>query len=161
DDVLKSWFGAAAAKAATSGTLELRPLTSTTSSTSGAPFAGLQSLITFAASRTYNSTSNGTFGQYIPAIPFANFVAGASDPAKLSLLTLQQTAQSSAFHTNLGLVEGSGDPASVLVSVFGDNGHKLAEFAQALKGGQHLQLNSILDSKNITATDARFELRVF
>jgi uncharacterized repeat protein (TIGR01451 family) len=156
DDVLQSWFGDNSA----TGTLEVRPLTTAqTSSTTPLP-AGLANILTFASSRTYNTTANGTFGQYIPAIPFAAFVGRASDPSKSTILSLQQIAQSPAFRTNLGIVEGSGDPASVLISVFGDNGQKLTEFTQDLKGGQHIQLNSILAQKNVQVTDGRIEVKV-
>ncbi|HEV7571716.1 MAG TPA: LamG-like jellyroll fold domain-containing protein [Thermoanaerobaculia bacterium] len=156
DDVLESWFGSNGA----TGTLEVRPLTATTNSTSAALPAGLANILTFASSRTFNTTLNGTFGQYIPAIPFAAFVGRASDPSKSTILSLQQIAQSPAYRTNLGIVEGSGDPASVLVSVFGDDGHKLTEFTQDLKGGQHIQLNSILAQKNVQVNDGRIEIKV-
>jgi hypothetical protein len=160
DDVLQSWFGDSAA----TGTLEVRPLNaapmSSTSSTATALPAGLANILTFASSRTYNTTANGTFGQYIPAIPFAAFVGRGSDPTKSTILSLQQIAQSPAFRTNLGIVEGSGDPASVLISVFGSNGQKLTEFTQDLKGGQHVQLNSILATKNVQVTDGRIEVKV-
>jgi uncharacterized repeat protein (TIGR01451 family) len=156
DDVLESWFGSNGA----TGTLEVRPLTTTNTSTSAALPTGLANILTFASSRTFNTTLNGTFGQYIPAIPFAAFVGRASDPSKSTILSLQQIAQSSAFRTNLGIVEGSGDPASVLVSVFGDDGKKLTEFAQELKGGQHIQLNSILSQKNVQVNDGRIEVKV-
>ena len=156
DDVLESWFGSNGA----TGTLEVRPVTATTNSTSAALPAGLANLLTFASSRTFNTTSNGTFGQYIPAIPFAAFVGRASDPSKSTILSLQQIAQSAAYRTNLGILEGSGDPASVLVSVFGDDGHKLSEFTQDLKGGQHIQLNSILAQKNVQVNDGRIEIKV-
>jgi uncharacterized repeat protein (TIGR01451 family) len=156
DDVLQSWFGSNGA----TGTLEVRPLTASTTSTSAALPNGLANILTFASSRTFNTTSNGTFGQYIPAIPFAAFVGRASDPSKSTVLSLQQIAQSTAFRTNLGIVEGSGDPASVLVSVFGDDGHKLTEFTQDLKGGQHIQLNSILAQKNVQVNDGRIEIKV-
>jgi uncharacterized repeat protein (TIGR01451 family) len=158
DDVLQSWFGSNGA----TGTMEIRPLTTTTTSTSTAAVqaAGLANILTFAASRTYNTTLNGTFGQYIPAVPFAAFVGRGADPSKSTILSLQQIAQSPAYRTNLGLVEGSGDPASVLISVFGDNGQKLTEFTQDLKGGQHIQLNSILAEKNVQVTDGRIEVKV-
>jgi len=156
DDVLQSWFGDTSA----TGTLEVRPLTSTPTSSTAAVSSGLANILTFASSRTYNATANGTFGQYIPAIPFAAFVGRASDPTKSTILSLQQIAQSPAYRTNLGIVEGSGDPASVLISVFGSNGQKLTEFTQDLKGGQHIQLNSILAQKNVQVTDGRIEVKV-
>jgi hypothetical protein len=156
DDVLQSWFG----DTATTGTLEVRPLTAAPTSTSTALPNGLANLLTFASSRTYNTTANGTFGQYIPAIPFAAFVGRASDPSKSTILSLQQIAQSPAFRTNLGIVEGSGEAASVLISVFNSNGQKLTEFTQDLKGGQHVQLNSILAQKKVEVTDGRIEVKV-
>jgi uncharacterized repeat protein (TIGR01451 family) len=156
DDVLQSWFG----DTATTGTLEVRPLTAAPTSTSATLPNGLANLLTFASSRTYNTTANGTFGQYIPAIPFAAFVGRASDPSKSTILSLQQIAQSPAFRTNLGIVEGSGEPASVLISVFNSNGQKLTEFTQDLKGGQHVQLNSILAQKKVEVTDGRIEVKV-
>ena len=156
DDVLQSWFGSTGA----TGTLEVRPLTAPNTATTAALPAGLANILTFASSRTFNTTANGTFGQYIPAIPFAAFVGRGSDPTKSTILSLQQIAQSAAFRTNLGIVEGSGDPASVLISVFGDNGQKLTEFTQDLKGGQHVQLNSILAQKNVQVSDGRIEIKV-
>jgi uncharacterized repeat protein (TIGR01451 family) len=157
DDVLQSWFGSNGA----TGTLEVRPLNVTTTSTNtAAATTGLPNILTFAASRTFNTTANGTFGQYIPAIPFAAFVGRGTDITKTTILSLQQIAQSPAYRTNLGIVEGSGDPASVLISVFGDNGQKLTEFTQDLKGGQHVQLNSILAQKNVQVSDGRIEVKV-
>ena len=44
-------------------------------------------------------------------------------------------AQSAAFRTNLGIVEGSGNPAAVLVSVFGGDGKKITEFPVNLAAG--------------------------
>jgi Domain of unknown function DUF11/PKD-like domain len=142
DDVLKSWFGTGGAS--TTGTLEVRPLTSSTTRSS------------FASSRTFNATTNGTFGQYIPAIPFQNFVGRAN-----GLLSLQQIAHSSQYRTNLGIVEASGEPANVTVTVFGQGGTKLTSFPVALKGGQHTQLNSFLANQGITSlSDGRVEVQV-
>jgi hypothetical protein len=161
DDVLKSWFGVTTTEASATGALEVRPLTVTTTSTSGQPRTGLPNAVTFAASRMYNLVGGGTFGQYIPPVAFSNFISKIGDAASASALTLQQTAQSSAFRTNLGLIEGSGEGASVQLSVFGDGGQKLTEFSQALKGGQHLQLNSVLAQHGLTnLSDGRIEARV-
>ena len=93
-------------------------------------------------------------------VPFANFIGRGSDASKPSVLNLQQVSQSAAFRTNLGLVEGSGEPASVLVSVFSAGGQKLGSFTQNLQGGQHLQLNGVLAAKNVSVTDGRIEVQV-
>ena len=62
--------------------------------------------------RTYNSTSNGTFGQYIPAVTEAEAV-GASSRA----LNILQVEESPRYRTNLGLAEVSGKPAHVEITV--------------------------------------------
>ena len=164
DDILTSWFGAGASSQGAIGTLEIRPLAASSSSASSSSpssstSSGTPSITTFAASRTYNTTANGTYGQFIPAIPFSQFI-GAAAGGKTPVLTLQQIAQSQAYRTNLGLVEGSGDPATVRISVFGDDGGKLAEFTQNLAGGQHLQLNGVLADHNLSVNDGRVEVRV-
>ncbi|HVS33890.1 MAG TPA: IPT/TIG domain-containing protein [Thermoanaerobaculia bacterium] len=158
DDVLKTWFGTGTTSAL--GTLEIRPLTKTAASTSSAAVKGLPNFVTFAASRTFSQTANGTFGQFIPAVPFANFLGRSSDPARPAVMSLQQIAQSAAFRTNLGLVEGSGQPATVNVSVFGDTGQKLTDFDVNLTGGQHMQLGSVLAQRGIQVNDGRLEVRV-
>ncbi|HEX2120212.1 MAG TPA: hypothetical protein VHL59_01090, partial [Thermoanaerobaculia bacterium] len=158
DDVLKTWFGTGSQSAV--GTLEIRPLTQTSTTTSGAAVGALANLLSFASSRTYNATPNGTFGQYIPAVPFANFVGKAAGNAAKTVLSLQQIAQSVRYRTNLGLVEGSGEPVSLLIKVFGPNGQMITSFPANLTGGQHAQLNSFLLAKGIALDDGRVEVEV-
>jgi uncharacterized repeat protein (TIGR01451 family) len=159
DDILASWFGTGESSAI--GMLEIRPLTETTTSTSSVPLTGLPDLVTFASSRTFSVTPNGTFGQHIPAIPFANFLGRALDPSKPALLSLQQLAQSDRYRTNLGLVEASGEPASLLVRVFGGLGEQLTAFPVNLAGGEHTQLNAFLAQQGINSlSDGRVEIEV-
>ena len=151
DDILKTWFGTGGGSAM--GTLEIRPLTETAAASD--VFGMLRNLTTFASSRTFNVTANGTFGQYIPAVPFAKFVG------RDRILSLQQIAQSSKYRTNLGIVEGSGHRASLIVRVFGANGQYLTDFPVDLRGGQHLQLNAFLRAQGInTLEDGRVEIEV-
>jgi hypothetical protein len=158
DDVLRTWFGTGGDSSI--GTLEIRPVTQTAATTPGAALRGLPDLVTFAASRTFNLTPNGTFGQYIPAVPFANFI-GLVGGGSGSTLSLQQIAQSDRYRTNLGIVEGSGEPASLLVKVFGQTGQKLTEFPVQLKGGEHTQLNAFLSANGIASLDdGRVEISV-
>ena len=154
DDVLTTWFSSGSTDGST-GTLEIRPLTSTSSKVTSNAISGLANLVTFASSRTFNNASNGTYGQYIPAIPFANFIGKGA-----GTITLQQIAQSVNYRTNLGLVEGSGQPVSLLVSIFGSNGQKIKDFPVDLKGGQHTQLNSFLATQGLNLENARVEVKV-
>ena len=158
DDILGTWFSSGAFKGQI-GTLELRPLTQLSGATAVAnALNALSNIATFASSRTFNATANGTFGQYIPAIPFGSFIGSASDLAKSPILSLQQIAQSQAYRTNLGLVEGSGNPAAVLISVFGGDGKKISEFPMTLAAGQHTQFS--LAQHNVNVTDGRVEVKV-
>ncbi len=159
DDILKTWFGTGTSNAV--GSLEVRPLTEVAKSTSSAAVGALANLVTFASSRTFNATPNGTFGQYIPAIPFANFIGKSTDALQPTILSLQQIAQSDKYRTNLGFVEASGEPAHLLVKVFGATGQKLTEFEVKLNGGQHTQLNGVLAQHGITSLDdGRVEVQV-
>ncbi|HET7710792.1 MAG TPA: hypothetical protein VFL80_02580, partial [Thermoanaerobaculia bacterium] len=158
DDILETWFNSATTAA--TGTLEIRPLTQVSTATTSAQTTGLPNFVTFASSRTFSISANGTFGQFVPAIPFANFIGPSSAGSTNTILSLQQIAQSAAYRTNLGLVEGSGQAATALVSVFSSAGQKLTEFPVQLTGGQHVQLNSFLAARNLEMTDGRVEVRL-
>ena len=147
DDIVKTWFGGGTGSSASAlGTVEIRPQTSNVSFT------------TSASSRTYNVTTNGTFGQFIPALPIANFLA-KSDVAKISL---QQIAQSAAYRTNVGFVEGSGQPVTFELRLLDDLGATVALIPSiTLQPFEHQQqsLSSLFPS--VTALgDGRLEIRV-
>ncbi|HEX2061181.1 MAG TPA: hypothetical protein VHK90_10605, partial [Thermoanaerobaculia bacterium] len=81
DDIVKAWYGAGVLNEAGLGTLEIRPLN----------FANPAA--TFASSRTYAISANGTLGQFIPALGLDKFIGTiASDPA--ARISLQQIANS-------------------------------------------------------------------
>jgi hypothetical protein len=150
-DVLKNFFGFAAPGDSISGVLEIRPVVA-----GGGPIPST----TFASSRTFALTANGTFGQFIPAIPFARFIGQTKDPAKPAVLSLQQVAQSAKYRTNLGIVEASGEPAKVQIDVFGGSGVRLGTYSIDLKGGEHRQLGNFLASKGLAVDDGRIQLSV-
>jgi uncharacterized repeat protein (TIGR01451 family) len=159
DDIVKNWYGVGALGDAANGVLEVRPLNTSGKGTPNAEDVNV-SLVTVASSRTFNQSAGGTLGQYIPAIPFANFVGKVSGDARAGILSMQQISQSAAYRTNLGIVEASGKPASVLVSVFDAAGKNLLDLPIDLKAGEQQQLNSFLATKNITLTDGRIEVKV-
>jgi Bacterial Ig domain/Right handed beta helix region len=148
DDIIKNWFGIGSLGDSANGMLEIR-------AADAVPFSAV------ASSRTYNVTDNGTLGQFIPALPFSGFIGraltGSAPPASLSM---QQIAQSSAFRTNVGIVEASGKPANGLMSVFNTAGVKLADIPFSLAGGEQRQLNSVLAANNITLNDGRIQVQV-
>jgi hypothetical protein len=153
DDILRTWFGTGDDDAV--GMLEIRPLTEVARSTSSAAVGALANIVTFASSRTLSVTPNGTFGQFIPSIPFANFIGRGS------VLSLQQLAQSPKYRTNLGFVEGSGQPVSLLLRVYGASRNPIQQVPVTLNGGQHVQMNAFLAENGITAlADGRVEVEV-
>ncbi|HYC89843.1 MAG TPA: hypothetical protein VEO54_11570 [Thermoanaerobaculia bacterium] len=151
NDIVATWFGGRTS----TGTLEIRPVTESDTSISSATGVGLANRTTFASSRTFSTTAEGgTYGQYIPAVPYANFIARGST------LSLQHVAQSDRYRTNLGLVEGSGEKVSLEVRIFDAAGTKRAAFPVDLNGGERAQLNAVLAEHGLTLDDGRIEVEV-
>src|SRR5205085_9391395 len=104
---------------------------------------------------------SGTLGQFIPAIPFGSFIGRALDANHAAtVLGLQQIAQNDTYRTNVGVVEASGQPVTVLISAFDAGGNKLLDFPLDLKGGEQRQLNSFLAQNKISLSDGRLEVKV-
>lgn len=158
DDIVSSVFGTGTSSSAL-GMLEVRPLTTTSSAPapifSSATSSLVKQLTTAASSRTYNFTPNGTFGQYIPAIPFSHFVGQSQ------ILSLQQVAQSAAYRANFGFAEASGQAVNLNVRVYDTANHLLATIPVALGPSEHKQVNGMLAANGITnLTDGRVEVEV-
>ncbi len=162
DDILSSFFGvgATASNASALGVLEIRPLTTATT--------GLTSKVsatTVVSSRTYNLTMTGsTYGQFIPAIPFSQFIGKSTDASKPNVLSIQQIAQSrddtSGYRTNFAVVEAAGENADVLISVFSKDGSLLGTVPLSLAPGEHRQINRFLAVNNLYSDEARIEVQV-
>ena len=159
NDIVKNFFGYGATTVPGDtgfGSLEIRPLNNSTAQT-------------YASSRTYASTADGTFGQFIAAVPFGKFItkrtAGGfplpGEPAASTSMSLQQIAESAKFRTNFGIVEGAGEAASGRIRIFNDAGTMLNEASFALQPGEHKQINRYLRSVGITnLEDGRIEVIV-
>jgi Ig-like domain CHU_C associated/Dual-action HEIGH metallo-peptidase len=153
NDIVKDFFGAGVLGQPPQGSLEIRPLN----------YAGKDpvsiSLATVAASRTYSVAANGTFGQYIPALPLVNFLA-KSDVSKVSLQQVSQSNAAGAFRTNLGFIEGSGQAVDFVATLLDDAGNKVAERSYSLKPyeSQQQKLDQFFSVPSIT--DGRVEVRV-
>jgi hypothetical protein len=158
DDVLASFFGSGNNGSGATGMMEIRPL-STASTSAVAGTSGGRGRTTVASSRTYNVTEKGTFGQFIPAVAYSDFIGKSSGPEK-TVLSLQQISQSSKYRTNFGLLEASGEPVDVMFSVFDASNKKVAAFPISLQGSQHLQFNSFLADRGVTLEDGRVEVEV-
>ncbi len=152
-DILATWYGLGATGESATGTLEIRPQTASLGTSSSAASLAT-AMTTVASSRTYNVSSTGTFGQFIPAVPYTQFVG------KGKILSLQQVAQSNDYRTNVGVVEGSGEAATVQFEVFDGDGTDLLKWNEAMLPGEHRQFDRILATKGIALDDGRIELSV-
>ncbi|MGN6182581.1 MAG: BACON domain-containing protein [Thermoanaerobaculia bacterium] len=163
DDIVASLFGTGTTSSAT-GMLEVRPITTESSSNSllsSITSTSLKQLQTVASSRTYNFTPNGTFGQYIPAIPFSDFVGRLADNGAANILSLQQVSQSSAYRSNFGFAEASGQSAELQVRVYDAANTLLSTIGVSLQPREHRQINGMLQQAGINnLTDGRVEVQV-
>lgn len=141
DDVLESWYGATAA----TGSLSIRPLFDASAADAATPGS-------VASSRTFNVLELGTFGQFMPAIPFSRFTRSGSS------ISLQQLSQTTDYRTNIGLVEGAGESAAGTIDVYAASGSLVTSIPWTLAARQHTQLNSPLGEYSLS--DMRLEVRV-
>lgn len=159
DDIVAVLFGSGI-DGSSLGMLEVRPVTP--ASTSGGGLFGdisdsaLRQLDTAASSRTFNFTPNGTFGQFIPATLYRDFV-GRNE----GVLSLQQVSQSAKFRANFGFLEASGNPVSLVMRVYNTANALLATIPVSLQARQHRQLYGLLQQNGITSLeDGRVEVEV-
>ncbi|HYH07111.1 MAG TPA: hypothetical protein VEK11_08640, partial [Thermoanaerobaculia bacterium] len=141
DDILGRWFGSGMAAAGATGVLEIRTLD-----------AVLSQGRTLATSRLFNAATEGSFGQFVAAVPLQKFVSGTGRQSLVGL------SQSHHFRTNVGVVAGGTHPAAARLEVFGANGAKLYETVLRLKPGEHQQLGSLLAALGTEATNARVDV---
>ncbi|MGZ8854282.1 MAG: hypothetical protein ACXW2X_12880, partial [Thermoanaerobaculia bacterium] len=147
DDIIHNWFGFGEVGDSATGVLEVRPI----EPSSGPPQF---SLVPVVSSRTFNASGDGTVGQFIPGVPFTKFIGNGVRQS------MQQIAQSAAYRTNFAVVEGSGSPASVVLSMFNSGGNKLFDLPVNLGAGEQKLLNGLLAAQGVSLTDGRMEVRV-
>lgn len=147
DDIVKAWYGAGVLDEGGVGTIEIRPL--------NGPGPGS----TFASSRTYAITAGGTLGQFIPALRLDQFV-GDIGKDSLGRISLQQVANSSAYRTNLGFVEGSGTPVTFLARLLNSKGEELQRYTREIPAFGHMQRSLTSLFGEIPLDDGRVEVEV-
>ncbi|HEV7241191.1 MAG TPA: hypothetical protein VGQ36_18305 [Thermoanaerobaculia bacterium] len=147
DDIVASWYGAGMLGEGGIGTIEIRPLNSN------------NPLDTFASSRTYALDGGGTLGQFIPALRVNEFIGNFAQDS-LARISLQQLANSTAYRTNLGFVEGTGTPASFLARLVDGNNNLIQQVNLDLPAFGHLQRPLTNLFGNAELTDGRVEVEV-
>jgi hypothetical protein len=147
DDIVKAWYGSGILGEAGLGTLEIRPL------------GGVSPLSTFASSRTYAISPTGTLGQFIPAIGLEKFIGNIALDG-LAKISLQQIANSSAYRTNLGFVEGSGVPANLRITLRDGANNILKQVERSIPAFGHEQTSFKNVFGDVAVTDGRVEVEV-
>ncbi|MCG6964862.1 MAG: hypothetical protein LJE95_16550 [Acidobacteria bacterium] len=108
-------------------------------------------------SRTYSASTDGTYGQLMPGIPWYNMAdaSAVNDQHDLSYVLLPGAREDTAFRYNLGILNASDDQTTIQVKVevfkadgsayTDDTGAALAKVA-TLGPLAHIQFNSILSA---------------
>ncbi|HEX8170386.1 MAG TPA: PKD domain-containing protein [Thermoanaerobaculia bacterium] len=107
--------------------------------------------------RTYNTTQNGTFGQFIPAILLNGGAGGAStDPVKYYLAGLRNDNR---FRTNIGFVNPTLADMTVNISVLDDRRLELKSFTKTLTPFDLVQFPIASEVSNLPA-DRPFSIEI-
>lgn len=155
NDILKNWYAQGSTGESVKGSIEIRP-PATTNKTSGLQLASP----VIASSRTFNITTNGTYGLFMPAFQYSSFVPRDLPGGGTSALSLQQISQSADYRTNIGLIEASGQPATGTMLVYDGTGSQIGSIPFSLAPSENIQLDGILYQNGITASNARVELHL-
>ena len=100
------------------------------------------SLVTTGRTYTIDPTqNNGTFGQFIPGVTSAQGVAAGDKP-----LQILQLEESTNFRTNVGMVELTGNPATVHITAYVPDSKITASTDVPLGANQFIQLGRPLAS---------------
>jgi len=92
-----------------------------------------------ATSRTYNQSDNGTFGQFIPALPASLALTSGGDRR----MTTLQVDRSDDFRANVGFLNASAQTGSVEVELLSESGASLGSDTYTLKPYSPYQVNDI------------------
>jgi hypothetical protein len=86
------------------------------------------------SSRTYNTSDDGTFGQFLDGY------APSSSASSGQVVWLPQLQQNSSFRTNIGVLNSGNESAMVRIRLFDGSGEQLAVFPRTLSAMTRLQL---------------------
>jgi len=99
------------------------------------------------ASRTYNTATSGTYGQFIEG-RVASDAAGYGEE-----LHLLQLTKSDSFRANVGFCETGGEPASVRVVMYGAEGAQLGSRTLPIAGHGFSQINDVFGELGVSPRD--------
>jgi hypothetical protein len=89
-----------------------------------------------ASARTYNQTSAGTFGQLYPGVPKGTGLTQGK------FATIPQLAKSTAFRTNIGVLNNGLVDITVTIKLFGEDGAQVgASLPLKVEVGRYMQVD--------------------
>lgn len=94
-----------------------------------------------ASSRTFNTTDDGTFGQFLPGIPTADVIPSGRFARVIQLA--QDVGDDTGFRTNLGFVSRSPTAVTVDVELRASSGDLLGSFAVPLAPFESRRINRV------------------
>jgi hypothetical protein len=101
-----------------------------------------------AASRTFNTAAEGTFGQFIPGMTLDQALQPAGETR------LNGLAGNENFRTNIGFANASGSPATLAVDLLGADGSVIGHHDASLQPWGWLQLNKVFQSAGTGPVDS-------
>jgi hypothetical protein len=110
------------------------------------PLSGADGLVT---SRTFNQTPDGTFGQFVGAVPGSEAITSGTQGLMVELTHSQTTG--SGYRTNLGYLNCTGSEAAVRVDLYRSNGVLLGAVEDTVGPHMHRQQNRIF--QQVTSND--------
>lgn len=93
------------------------------------------------ASRTFNSTDDGTYGQFLPGIGPAETTTSGEEARIIQLA--QDTTDDTGFRTNIGFVNRAPTTTSVKTDLYSSDGTHLSALTTQLDPFEHRQVNRI------------------
>jgi hypothetical protein len=104
------------------------------------PMAGAVGVI---SSRTYNQTPDGTYGQFVGALPASEAIAHGEQGLMIELT--HNRGSSGGYRTNLGFLNCTASQAEVRIDLFRSSGAPLGTVNSTLGPFMHRQLNRIFE----------------
>jgi len=101
-----------------------------------------------ASSRTFNTTDDGTFGQFLRGTPSSDVISSGQS-ARLTQLT-QDVNDTTGFRTNLGFVNRSSVATTINVAMWSSSGTHLGDLTVHLAPFEHRQINRVF--RQVTST---------
>lgn len=105
-------------------------------------------------SRTYNVGASGSFGQFVPVLPYSDAIAFGQEGRLIQLSHDPSLTQ--GFRTNLGLLNPLPSSVTVEVNLLDANAATLGSFQEELQAYEYVQIDKVFERVTTTAVSDGF-----